>query len=396
MADPSSFEDRGSIVSRAQRVVIKLGTAVLMRDEGGFALSRFYSFLESVSNLKQSGREILIVSSGAVGLGVERLGLQHSPQSLPLKQACAAIGQGKLMSLYSEGFEKLGLAAAQVLLTEEDFSNRHRYLNLRGTISSLIELGAIPIINENDTVSTAELESEDPQALRKINFGDNDRLSALVASKIEADLLLILTDVEGLYDADPSGDAEAKLIPLVQQITREIEGLARSAGKSKKPVPGRGGIRTKIEAAKIATRSGCDTIVAGGRLPNVIDRVFAGEEIGTLFLSGSGLPGKRRWIAFATTVTASVKVNEGAQRALVDRKASLLAAGVIEIAGSFDRGDVVSIIDDQGREFARGMVNYSSDEARKISGKHSGAIDELIDKRNYDALITRDNLALLS
>ena len=296
------------------------------------------------------------------------------------------------MALYSDGFDRLGVTTAQVLLTEEDFSNRQRYLNLRGTLGKLLELGALPIINENDTVSTAELESEETSPQLRINFGDNDKLSALVASKTEADLLVILTDVDGLYTAEPSS-ADARLIPLVAEITLEIEDLAREPSPASKA--GRGGIRTKIEAARIAAHSGCATVIAGGKLPGILTRIFAGEEVGTLFLPQTGLPGKRRWIAFATTVKAALVVNEGARRALVERKASLLAAGVTEVRGAFERGDVVSVIDEREQEFARGMVNYSSDEARRITGQHSAKIDELIENRNYDALITRDNLAFL-
>ena len=389
----SQSTDRARMAAEARRVVIKLGTAVLMRDDGRIALSRFYSFIEAIADLKRQGREVLVVSSGAIGLGAERLGITRRPQLLPLKQALAAVGQGRLMSLYSDAFERLGITTAQVLLTEEDFSNRQRYLNLRSTLVKLIELGALPIINENDTVSTAELESLDTASPVKINFGDNDKLSALVASKIEADLLVILTDVEGLYTADPGSSEEATLIPLVEEITPEIEVLARSGSRPSRV--GRGGIRTKLEAARISTRSGCATVIASGRLPGVITRVFAGEEVGTLFLPQSSLPGKRRWIAFATSVKAALVVNEGARRALEDRKASLLAAGVLEVRGSFERGDVVSILDDEQREFARGIVNYSSAEARKISGLRSDKIDELIENRSYDALITRDNIAFL-
>jgi glutamate 5-kinase len=383
--------DRARILNEARRIVIKLGTAVLMRDDGSLALSRFYSFVEAVADLKRAGREVLLVSSGAVGLGAERLGLERKPQVLPLKQACAAIGQGRLMSLYADGFDRFNVTTAQVLLTEEDFSNRQRYLNLRGTLTKLLELDALPIINENDTVSTAELESLDATAHVRVNFGDNDKLSALVASKIEADLLMILTDVDGLYTADPGSSEDAVLIPLVKEITPEIEDLARAGTQSSRV--GRGGIKTKLEAAKIGTHSGCAVVIASGKLPNVITRVFAGETLGTLFLPQSSLPGKRRWIAFATSVKAALKVNEGARRALEERKASLLAAGVLEVRGGFERGDVVSILDEQEREFARGIVNYSSIEARKITGLRSDKIDELIANRNYDALITRDNLA---
>jgi glutamate 5-kinase len=388
-------DERSRITAEARRVVIKLGTAILMREDGSIALSRFYSFIEAIADLKRKGLEVLLVSSGAVGLGAERLGVAARPQLLPLKQACAAVGQSRLMSLYSDAFERFGILTAQLLLTEEDFSNRQRYLNLRGTTMKLLELGVLPIINENDPVSAAELESIDAPSHVKVNFGDNDKLSALVASKIEADLLVMLTDVEGLYTADPSQSSEAQLIPIVEEIKGEIEELARAVAATQQSRKGRGGIRTKLEAARVAVHSGCATIIAGGKTEGVIGRLFAGENLGTLFLPQSGLPVKRRWIAFATSVKAALVVNEGAQRALAERKASLLAAGLLEVRGTFDRGDVVSILDQQEREFARGMVNYSSDEARKIAGLRSDRIDELIENRNYDALITRDNIAFL-
>ncbi len=299
------------------------------------------------------------------------------------------------MALYSDALDSHSITTAQILLTEEDFSNRTRYLNLRSTLNSLLDLGVLPIINENDTVSTAELESQEAPAYMKVNFGDNDRLAALVASKIEADLLVILTDVEGLYTADPRNLKDAQLIPVVEEITPEIEKLAQGSPSGDGSRLGRGGIKTKLEAARIATASGCATIIASGKLSGVIDRIFAGESVGTLFVPQSSLPGKRRWIAFATSVKAAILVNEGARQALLNRKASLLAAGVIEVRGQFERGDVVSIIDEQDQEFARGIVNYSSSEARKICGAHSAKIDELIENRNYDALITRDNIAFL-
>lgn len=271
--------DRSRLAAEARRVVIKLGTAVLMRDGDGVAFSRFYSFVGSIAALKNAGREVLVVSSGAIGLGAERLGIDGAPQSLELKQACAAVGQGRLMTLYSDAFGKLGVTTAQVLLTDEDFSDPHRYLNLRHTLAKLLELGALPIVNENDTVSTAELEPIDSTAQRPVNFGDNDKLSALVAGRTEADLLLILTDVDGLHTADPGGPGEAQLIPVVERITPELETIAGG------PRQGRGGMRTKLEAAAIAMRGGCATIVASGKEPNVIDRIFAGEELGTLFLA---------------------------------------------------------------------------------------------------------------
>jgi glutamate 5-kinase len=382
-------QQRSAIVASARRVVVKLGTAVVTRDDGAVALSRLYSFVESIAELRNAGREVIVVSSGAVGLGSARLGLSRGDQALPLKQASAAVGQGRLMALYSDAFDRFGLAAAQLLLTEEDFSNRRRYLNLRTTLGKLLELGAIPIVNENDTVSTVELETVDANVQRRVNFGDNDKLSALVASKTEADLLVILTDVEGLYTSDPSGDGVATLIPIVANITPEIERLAGGARV------GRGGMRTKLEAARIATRSGCAAIIASGRAPGVIERVLEGDQVGTLFLPQPGLSGRRRWIAFATTVAAELVVNDGAKRALVAGRASLLAAGVTAVRGTFQRGDVVGILDDGGREFARGIANYSSDEARALAGKHSDRIAELVENRNYDALVTRDNIAII-
>ncbi len=392
-----SINDRQALIKGARRIVIKLGTAVLMKDEGGIALSRFYSFVEAIAALVKSGKEVLLVTSGAIGLGSRTLGLTAKPKLLPLKQACAAVGQGRLMALYSDAFEKCDVVAAQVLLTEEDFSNRKRYLNLRSTITQLLELHVLPVINENDTVSTAELEmlksDQKGEVDIKVNFGDNDKLSALVASKIDADLLIILTDVEGLYTADPRSGPEAKLISVVEQFTPEIDQLAESKVAGDKP--GRGGIKTKLAAARIATQSGCAAIIASGKSDNIIARIFAGEDLGTLFLAHGGLSGKQKWIAFATTVKATLVVNEGAKVALKNGKASLLPAGVVEVKGNFERGDVVSVAAGDGHEFARGIVNYSSEEARLVSGHHSNTLNELKESRNYDALITRDNIAFL-
>lgn len=385
--------DRKEVLTGAKRIVIKLGTAVLMKEEGGIALSRFYAFIEGIAGLMKQGKEVLLVTSGAVGLGVQKLELDKKPKLLPMKQACAAVGQGRLMALYSDAFQALDIVTAQILLTEEDFSNRTRYLNLRSTIGELIRLKVLPIINENDTVSTAEIESGKEFEFLKVNFGDNDKLSALVASKVEADLLIILTDVDGLYTDDPRKGDNAKLIALVPSINADIEKLA--SGPAAPGKMGRGGMQTKIEAAKTATQSGCSVIIAGGKVPDVIPRLFAEEEIGTLFLPTPGMTGKKRWIAFATTVKAALVVNDGAKTALKNGKASLLPAGIVQVRGQFERGDVIGIVDEAGHEFARGIANYSSDETKQISGQHSDAIDAKIDVRNYDAIVTRDNIALL-
>jgi glutamate 5-kinase len=264
-------------VAAARRIVVKAGTNVIMRDDGAVALGRLYGLIESVASLKKQGRHVLIVSSGAVGLGAQRLRLEKKPGSLTLKQACAAIGQSRLMSVYEEGFEKMGLLTAQVLLTEDDFRDRTRFQNLSATLEKLLELDAVPILNENDTVSTLELESPEGKGARGL-FGDNDRLSALVMSKVRADVLVILSDVDGLFTGNPAHDRTATLIPLVREITDEIARYA-DGGSGR----GRGGMTSKLDAARVATASGGIAVFANGRTPGVLDRLFAGEAVGTVF-----------------------------------------------------------------------------------------------------------------
>lgn len=266
-------------IGEALRIVVKAGTNVIMRDDGAVALGRLYGLIESVATLKKRGRHVLIVSSGAVGLGAQRLRLDRKPGSLALKQACAAIGQSRLMSVYEEGFEKMGLTTAQVLLTEDDFADKGRFANLSATLEKLFELGAVPILNENDTVSTAELETAGGASSSRGLFGDNDRLSALVMSKIRADVLVILSDVDGLFTGNPAHDRTARLIPIVREMTDEIARFAGGAGAR-----GRGGMASKLDAARIATRSGGIAVIANGRTPGVLDKLFAGEPIGTLFV----------------------------------------------------------------------------------------------------------------
>ena len=265
-------------VANVRRVVIKLGTNVVMRDDGRLALSRIYGIAESVARLREQGRDVLMVSSGAVGLGMERIGLAVRPTELAQIQACAAIGQSRLMAIYDDAFDKLGFRTAQVLLTEDDFLDPVRYSNLRSTLVSLLAMGVIPVINENDTVSTAELDHPSDIAERQRVFGDNDKLSALVMTHTDADLLLLLSDVDGLYTAEPAAD-DAQLISEVSQITPEVREFAQ--GKNGR---GRGGMSSKLEAANIAVEAGGLAVIANGRLPHVIERVCAGEVIGTLFL----------------------------------------------------------------------------------------------------------------
>jgi glutamate 5-kinase len=375
-------------VRDARRVVVKLGSSLFFNSSGNVALGRIFSFIEDIAEARLSGRQLIVVSSGAVALGANAVKMKSSSALLVQKQAFAAIGQSRLMNLYEQGFAKFGLTAAQVLLTEEDFSNRTRYLNLRNTLLTLLEMGVIPIINENDTVSTNELEVSD----RSPGFGDNDKLSALVMSKLEAQVLILLSDVDGLFTDNPHSNPEARQIPEVHEITAEIESLA--AGKSSK---GRGGMATKLQAARIAMNSGGMAVIANGAAVGILKRILAGQPDGTLFIGRSEtLSGKRRWIAFASAVAGRIHINEGALEAITRKNASLLYAGVTRVENHFDHGDVVSIVGPAGQEIARGIVNYSSVDAARLVGKHSDEIARVASTKNYDAFITRDNIAFLA
>jgi glutamate 5-kinase len=379
-------------LKNAKRIVFKFGTNVVTRESGHIAIGRIYNLIETIADLHHQGKEIIIVSSGAVGMGRTIINLKTKPHTLPLKQACAAIGQSRLMYFYEEGFDKLSIVTAQVLLTEEDFSNRKRYLNLRSTLHTLLDLRVIPIINENDAVSTSELLPVEKSEDVIINFGDNDKLSALVMSKLDADLLIILSDIDGVYDCDPKTNKEASLIHTVNNITPEIENVCCECCSDRS----RGGMKTKIEAARVAVNSGGTAIIANGKKTDIIKQIFNGEEVGTIFLPEKHLSSKKRWIAFASSIHGKVIVNRGAQKALIENNASLLSAGVVEIKNKFNVGDVVSIIDEEGNEFARGIINYSSDESIKLIGLKSNEIENILHHKNYDALISRDNIVVFS
>ena len=373
----------------AKRIVIKLGTNVLKNEEGFISLPRIYTFIEDIANLVKAGKEVIVITSGAVGMGKKRLGLNDT-KGTALKQACAAIGQSKLMSIYENGFDTYGLTAAQILLTEDDFSIRERYLSLRTTFNKLLELGVIPVINQNDTVSTLEI------APRYVNdtqvcFSDNDKLSALVASELDADLLIILSDINGLYDKNPKTNPDAKLIKSVNQVDENILSLASGASEG-----GRGGMETKLQAAQMVTRYGGKMLIANGKEPYVIKRIFQEEDLGTMFLpSDENLSDKKRWIGYATNITGKITVNNGAKKALTEEEKSLLPIGVISVKNSFNKGDVVSILDESNQEFARGIVNYDSDSCQKLIGQHSDEILRILGYKNYDAVITRDNITIL-
>ena len=371
-----------------KRIVIKLGTNILRNSEGEVALSRIYSFIDDISKLVKNGKEVIIVTSGAVGLGKKKLNLKTT-EGDGVKQACAAVGQSRLMSFYENGFGVHDIPIAQILLTEDDFSTRHRYLSLRTTLNKLLEMGVVPIINQNDTVSTIEL--ADRLAGMKVSFSDNDKLSALVSSELDADLLILLSDIDGLYTANPKENPDAKLIKEVKSVTDEILELGTEASEG-----GRGGMKTKLEAAKLVTRFGGKVLIANGKIPYVIARIFSGEDLGTMFIPTSeNLSGKKRWIGYATNVRGKLIVNDGAKKAVLEGNTSLLPIGVVKVENDFNQGEVVSVCDETGNEFARGMVNYNSEECRKLIGIHSDLIVNILGYKNYDAIITRDNITAL-
>lgn len=375
-------------ITEANRIIIKFGTNILTNDEGEVSLPRVYSFIEDVSKLQKSGKEVILVSSGAVGLGKKKLGLD-STDAVALKQACAAIGQSKLMSIYESAFDQYNLVVAQILLTEDDFSQRKKYLSLRTTLNKLLELNVIPIINQNDTVSTIEL--DELYSETQVCFSDNDKLSALVASELDADLLVILSDINGLYDSNPKTNPDAKIIPVVEEVTNEILGFGEDASAG-----GRGGMKTKLEAARLVTRSGGTVLIVNGKTPSVIEQVFSGQEIGTIFMPHEEmLSGKKRWIGYATNILGKLIVNYGAKKAILEKESSLLPVGLVNVVHEFKKGEVVSIQDENEREIARGIVNYSSEDCKKIAGAQSDEISKILGHKNYDAIITRDNITIL-
>jgi glutamate 5-kinase len=378
----------------AHRIVVKVGTHVVMHDGVELALGRIMEIVEGLARLRKAGREIVLVSSGAVGMGMRVLGLKDRPRSLGLRQACAAVGQGHLMSLYTDAFARFDVVAAQVLLTQEDLADRDRALNLRTTLMRLLELGAIPVLNENDSVSIAELvehrRAESGAAVAApAGFGDNDGLSARVAVALDADLLVLLTNVGGLYTANPRVDASATRIPELSGVDDVVR--ARAEGVSG---GGTGGMASKLEAAELASAEGTAVLIAGGADTRVIERALAGEDLGTLITVASRRPARIRHIAVGARQRGALVVNDGALRALTAKKASLLPIGVVGVDGTFGKGDVVEIRDGSGRVHGRGLVNYDADDCRKLAGRHSEEIDAVLGWRGYDALITRDNLVM--
>ena len=380
----------------ARRVVIKLGTSIVTRADGQICTEQVQPIVRSIAALKSAGRQVVLVSSGAVGLGAGRLNLSRARlNDLVVRQACAAVGQNLLMNAYERLFSALDIKIAQVLLTERDFADRRSYQNLRSTMEKLLKLDVLPIVNENDTVSTAELEYLSDSAERI--FGDNDRLAALLMSKLEADALILLTDVDGLKFRETkigssahALDERLEVIPLVEKITEDLR--AAAAGPS---TSGRGGMLSKVDAAQIATRSGGVAVIANGTTPDTLDRIFAGVGVGTTFVSSSRMRGKRRWIAYAANVRGRVVVNAGAREAILGGKGSLLASGVIRVERDFSSLDVVSIAGPEGREFARGIANCASEEAAVQINSSGRSTNRPESPHKRGVLVTRDNIVIL-
>ncbi|MCE8039028.1 MULTISPECIES: glutamate 5-kinase [unclassified Halomonas] len=364
----------------ARRVVVKIGSALLTNDGRGLDEAAIGGWVDQIAALHRQGLEVVLVSSGAVAAGMVRLGWQARPSAVHELQAAAAVGQNGLTQCYEHHFARHGLLTAQVLLTHDDLSNRKRYLNARSALRTLVDLRVIPVINENDTVVTDE-----------IRFGDNDTLGALVANLLEAEALVILTDQEGLFDADPRHNPAATLISEGRADDPVLAAMAGGGGAL-----GRGGMTTKIQAARLAARSGAVTVIASGRQPEVLTRLAAGESLGTLLRPEEApMAARKRWLAGQLQVRGSLTLDAGAVKVLRGSGSSLLAVGVKALSGDFVRGDMVLCVDEQGQRIAKGLVNYGADEARRILGQPSHQIEAILGYMEAPELIHRDNLVVL-
>ncbi|CAG0943027.1 glutamate 5-kinase [Candidatus Brocadiaceae bacterium] len=373
---------RNQILSKVKKVVVKIGTGVLTTDDGYVDKEQIQRLAEQVVELKTMGYDVVVVSSGAIGSGMGELGIEKRPGTLPELQAVAAIGQSKLISTYDDCFKLHGYHAAQILLTREDFEDRQRYLNTCNTIHTLFQLNAIPVVNENDTISVDE-----------IKFGDNDALSALVTNLLNADLLIILSSVDGLYDKFPAGKGKAAVIPTVENVSDEIRQLAFDL-KTKRGV---GGMQTKLEAASVVTNAGEAVIIANGRMDGVLKKIVQCEHIGTLFLpKEEKMTSRKRWIGYTIKPKGKVHVDDGAMHALTEKGKSLLASGIVSVEGTFTKGDIITICGKgNGTIVARGLTNYSSEEIEKIKGRSTSHIAKALGYKLYDEVIHRDNMVIL-
>ncbi len=360
--------------SKVKRIVIKIGTNILTKN-GGMDGGYVRRVARQINSLLKAGRQVIIISSGAIGMGAGQLEMRGKVTNTKMRQACAAIGQPLLMAEYRKSFARYGVTVAQVLLTAQVLNNRRTYLNLRNSIETLLKLAVVPILNENDSVSTDEIGSA---------FGDNDKLSALVASKIDADLLILLSDIDALYDKDPRKFADALAIPAVFEITADI---IRNAG-GKGSMHGTGGMKTKIEAAKIASNAGFRIVLADGRLKNIIGRIIAGDEIGTVFMPKRKLSNRSRWI-LNSRPAGTINIDDGAMRAVKDRK-SLLPSGVVSVEGTFEPGAVVMLNDN-----AMAVTNLGSTQLKSLAGKHSSEIRKILGPEHRDVIAIPEDIVII-
>jgi glutamate 5-kinase len=366
-------------LAHTKKILIKIGSAVLTGADG-LDLKIINSLVTEMSELVHQGYSVVLVTSGAIASGKHRLNITGKLKSMPEKQAAAAVGQGRLMRIYSKSFEKNGLHVAQILLTLSDLTDRQRFLNIRNTLSTLMDWKVIPVINENDTVAVDE-----------IKFGDNDNLASMIANIVEADLFINLTNIAGLYDRNPAEFKKAKFIGLVSEFTNEIEAIATAQTSS----VGTGGMKSKVLAAKKVTAIGIPCIIAPGKKKKVLTDIIAGKEIGTLFLPRlARLNSKKYWIAFTLRSRGKLIVDDGARKALLEKGKSLLPSGVIDVEGDFVLGDPVSCVDSEGTAIAKGLVNFSSAEIRKIMGLKTAKIEQVLGHKDYEEVIHRDNLAI--
>lgn len=368
-------------MNRYNKIVVKVGSALVTAGGAGLDRDMIKTWAEQMAELREQGVDVVLVSSGSIAEGVRRLGLKTSPQNISELQATAAVGQMGLVQAYEACFQAHGIHSAQILLTHADLSNRRRYLNARSTLRALLQFGTIPVINENDSVSNEE-----------IRFGDNDTLGALVANLIEADLLIILTDQQGLFDANPAGNPDAKLIQRAAAMDPKLVGYAGPSTS----LLGRGGMQTKVSAAQLAARSGTHTVIVSGRIDNVVVRVTRGETLGSFLEASEGhLAARKQWLAGHMRCAGELSLDEGAVDVLVNKNASLLPIGVKAVSGVFNRGEVVACLAPDGSEIARGLVNYPSDECKQIIGKASKLIPEILGYQDDPELINRENLILM-
>ena len=362
-------------------IVIKIGSSTLAHPNGRLDIQRFEKITAQIANLYNMGIKIIFVTSGAIGAGMGRLNMKTRPKTIPQKQAAAAVGQGVLLHMYEKLFSEYGITVAQILLTAEDTKNRKRYINARNALYALLDMGVIPIINENDAVAVDE-----------IKIGDNDTLSAIVSSIVEADLLILLSDIDGLYDDNPSTNPDAKLIDYVPYLTHEIENMAGGSGSSL----GTGGMATKIRAAEIAVTSGTAMIIARGSRDGVLNDIIEGKKIGTYFAPKTDvLNAKKHWIAYGLGTEGNIIIDCGAAAAILEGGKSLLPGGITDVEGSFEEGDIVSVLNCDKKEIARGISYYSSKDIEIIKGSKSSEIEKKLGYKNFDEIIHRDNLVVL-